>query len=152
MNILLPNTKPILIGVCYRPPTYTNFYKLLEESLESVSPDMEFILLGDFNTDLTNKNKACSLVKDLYNFSTMFGLGQLIDSATRITCQCPSILDLVFVSFSDNVTQSGVLSVGFSDHLVVYCTRKIRKTRLDTHKSIKIRSLKSTIKLHFMKS
>ena len=107
VNILLPKTKPILIGVCYRPPTQTNFYKLLEESLESVSPDMEFILLGDFNTDLTNKNKTCSLVKDLYNFSSMFGLGQLIDSATRITCQCSSILDLVFVSFSDNVTQSG---------------------------------------------
>ena len=142
VNIFLPKTKPILIGVCYRPPTQTNFYKLLEESLESVSPDMEFILLGDFNTDLTNKNKTCSLVKDLYNFSTMFGLGQLIDSATRITCQCSSIWDLVFVSISDNVTQSGVLSVGFSDHLVIYCTRKIKKTRLGTHKSIKIRSLK----------
>ena len=52
VNILLPKTKPILIGVCYRPPTQANFYKLLEESLiESVSPDMEFILLGDFNTD-----------------------------------------------------------------------------------------------------
>ena len=120
VSILLPKTKPILIGVCYRPPTQANFYKLLEESLiESVSLDMEFILLGDFNTDLINKNKTCSLVKDLYNFSTMFGLGQLIDSATRITCQCSSILDLVFVSFSDNVAQSGVLSVGFSDHLIV---------------------------------
>ena len=51
-------------------------------------------------------------------------------------------MDLVFVSISDNVTQSGVLSVGFSDHLVIYCTRKIKKTRLGTHKSIKIRSLK----------
>ena len=49
----------------------------------------------------------------------MFGLGRLIDSATRITCQCSSILDLVFVSFSDNVAQSEVLSVGFSDHLIV---------------------------------
>ena len=62
---LLPKTKPILIGVFYRPPTQTNFYKLLEESLESVSPDMEFILRVDFNTDLTNKNKSCSLSKDL---------------------------------------------------------------------------------------
>ena len=72
----------------------------------------------------------------------MFGLGQLIDSVTRIRCQCSSILDLIFVSVSDNVTQSGVLSVGFSDHLVIYCARKIRKTRLGTHKSINIRSLK----------
>ena len=79
---------PRIYALGYRPPTQANFYKLLEESLESVSPDMEFILLGDFNTDLTNKNRTCTLVKDLYNFSTMFGLGQLIDSATRITCQC----------------------------------------------------------------
>ena len=57
VNILLPKTKPILIGVFYRPPTQTNFYKLLEESFESVSPDMEFILLGDFNTDKINKIK-----------------------------------------------------------------------------------------------
>ena len=81
-------------------------------------------------------------MKYLYDISSHDCLGQLIDSATRITCQCSSILDLVFVSFSDNVTQSGVLSVGFSDHLIVYCTRKIKKTKLGTHKSIKIRSLK----------
>ena len=51
VNILLPKTKPILVGVCYRPPTQFNFYKLLEELLETVSPNTEFILLGDFNTD-----------------------------------------------------------------------------------------------------
>ena len=39
---------------------------------------MEFILHGDFNKDFINKNKTCCLVKDRYNFSTMFDLGQLI--------------------------------------------------------------------------
>ena len=148
VNILLPKTKPILVGVCYRPPTQFNFYKLLEESLETVSPNTEFILLGDFNTDLSNKNMTCSLVKELYN-SNMLGFSQLIDCATRVTCQCSSILDLIFVSVPDNVTQSGVLSVGFSDHLVIYCTRKVKKIKLGTHKSIKIRSLKKYDKTMF---
>ena len=62
-----------------------NFYKLLEESLETVSPNTEFILLGDFNTDLSNKNMTCSLVKELYNFSNMLGLSQLIDCAIAET-------------------------------------------------------------------
>ena len=149
VNILLPKTKPILVGVCYRPPTQFNFYKLLEESLETVFPNTEFILLGDFNTALSNKNMTCFLVKELYNFSSMLGLSQLIDCATRVTCQCSSILDLIFVSVPDNVTQSGVLSVGFSDHLVIYCTLKVKKIKLGTHKSIKIRSLKKYDKTMF---
>ena len=101
-----------------------------EELLETVSPSTEFILLGDFNTDLSNKNMTCSLVKELYNFSNMLGLSQLIDCATRVTCQCSSILDLIFVSVPDNVTQSGVLSVGFSDHLVIYCRLLVKLKKL----------------------
>ena len=52
-------------------------------------------------------------------------------------------------SVPDNVTQSVVLSVGFSDHLVIYCTRKVKKIKLGTHKSIKIRSLKKYDKTMF---
>ena len=93
---------------------------------------------------------TCSLVKELYNFLDMLGLSQLIDCATRVKCQCSSILDLIFVSVADNVTQSGVLSVGFSDHLVISCTRKVKKLKLSTHKSIKIRSLKKYDKTNSM--
>ena len=120
VSILLPKTKPILVGVCYRPTTQFNFYKLFEESLETVSPNTKFILLGDFKyTNLSNKNMTCCLVKEPYNLSNMLDFSQLIDCATRVTCQCYSILDVIFVSVPDNVTQSGVLSVGFSDHLVI---------------------------------
>ena len=32
IDLLLPKTKPILVGVCYRPPKQSNFYDLLEDS------------------------------------------------------------------------------------------------------------------------
>ncbi len=31
LNILLPKSKPILVGACYRPPDQTMFYAILEE-------------------------------------------------------------------------------------------------------------------------
>ena len=52
--------------IAFNPePDLSTDDKLLEESLATVSPNTEFILLGDFNTDLSNKNMTCSLVKEL---------------------------------------------------------------------------------------
>ena len=49
----------------------------------------------------------------------------------------------------DNITQSGVLAVGISDHLVIYCTRKIARVKSGCHKCVKVRSLKKYTKDQF---
>ena len=49
----------------------------------------------------------------------------------------------------DNITQSGVLAVGISDHLVIYCTRKVTRVKSGCHKCVKVRSLKKYTKDQF---
>ena len=54
-----------------------------------------------------------------------------------------------FTSVVDNITQSGVLAVGISDHLVIYCTRKVTRAKSGCHKCVKVRSPKKYTKDQF---
>lgn len=53
LNILLPKSKPVLVGACYRPPDQTMFYELREEVCSKCMDFVksEVIMIGDFNTD-----------------------------------------------------------------------------------------------------
>ena len=73
----------------------------------------------------------------------MFGIKQLIESPTRITCSSSSIIDHILASFPDRVTQRGILNVRLSDHQLIYCTRKITRIKRGGHKQIKSRSFKN---------
>ena len=73
----------------------------------------------------------------------MFGLKQLIEVPTRITCSRSTIIDHILASFPDRVSQKGAIDVGLSNHQIVYCTRKISRIKRGTHKQIRCRSLKN---------
>ena len=141
VDLLLPKTRPILVGVCYRPPTQTNFYSALDLCFNQ-SNELETIILGDFNTNMLG-NCNNNLVKSLNEFCSSHSLSQLINSPTRICTTSQSLIDLILVSDSNNVTQSGVLDVGISDHLPTYCTRKTVKAKFNRHNCVKIRSLRN---------
>ena len=68
----------------------------------------KIIILGDFNTNVKNIHKKCTLIDDIHSFINLLGMSQLINCATRITLTSSSIIDLIFVSESDNISQSGV--------------------------------------------
>ena len=53
------------------------------------------------------------------------------------------MLDHVLTTSADKVSQFGVVDTGLSDHQLIYCTRKITRTKSDLHKCIKTRSLKN---------
>ena len=70
----------------------------------------------------------------------MLSLKQLIESQTRATCSCCSIIDHVLGSFSYRVTQRGILNVELSE--LIYCTRKITRIKISGHYQIKFCSFK----------
>ncbi len=81
--------KPIMIGVCYRPPGMnraeaTHFIDELQESVRAtkvVNQDGIF-LLGDFNdrcTEWTARHPQNELKEDLLDMSLAYGLEQLIN-------------------------------------------------------------------------
>ena len=73
----------------------------------------------------------------------MFGLKQLIEIRTRVTCSSSTIIDHILASFPDKVSQQDAIDVGLSDHQIIYCTRKISRIKRGTHKQIRYRSLKN---------
>ena len=122
LEVLLPKSKPILCGVIYRPPHQTNFYSILDSVCSSTShfSEYETILLGDFNTDVSKTSKSCSLYSSFSSFIDMFNYTQLIHDFTRICSTSSTTIDLILVSDSNNISQSGVIETSFSDHYYKY--------------------------------
>ena len=145
VDILLPKTRPILVGVCYRPPKQCDFYELLEQSCNEGNGFTEFecVILGDYNTNVIKTTRRSALVTSMYNFERIFGLKQLITEPTRVCPTSESIIDLIFVSQQDKISQSGVIPIGLSDHMLTFCTRKVVKGVINKHKYVKLRSLKN---------
>ena len=49
-ELLLPNTKPIVVGAIYCPPNQTNFMEIFNENLSKVDTNnVESYILGDFS-------------------------------------------------------------------------------------------------------
>ena len=122
LDILLPKSKPILIGACYRPPDQTQFFELLEELCTTRFNliKSEVIMMGDFNTDIQKRDG--SGYKALMNFCRSFSLYQLINESTRVCSNTQTTIDLVLASDKSRIAQSGVINYGLSYHSIVFCT------------------------------
>ena len=75
----------------------------------------------------------------------MYGLEQLIKSATRVTCSTSSLIDHKLTTFPKRVSQQGIIDVGLPDHQLIYCTRKFSRNKVGTVKQITFCSLKKLI-------
>ena len=145
-DILLPNSKPILVGIVYRPPTQMDFLdKLSTAIINATSFDAnEAYILGDLNINFINKKQNLTgHIKKYKEFCSLHALKQLITSPTRVTENTSTILDHVLTNSHDRVSQSGVIDIGLSDHQLIYCTRKIVRPKVHEHNYITIRSMKN---------
>ena len=74
INVLLPRSKPIVVGVLYRPPKNNTFVEKLSNSLENIRKDDEIIILGDMNICLLRKvsflQKIYRLIESLWSKPT----------------------------------------------------------------------------------
>ena len=141
IDLLLTKTKPILVGCCYRPPNQTDFVDNLQDLLSKIPSDSENFILGDFNIDM-NSNRNCPLLKKYNSLLKSCGLYQIIDKPTRITESKSSLLDHILVSYRNKIIKSGVITTGYSDHSLVFCTRKIIRECINKQNLVNIRSLK----------
>ena len=113
--------KNLLIGVFYRPPSYSidQFVHVLTQSLNDIeSEHKDCILLGDFNVDLTKvdvSNSVNVFLESLYSCSFY----PLIEHPTRITETSATLIDNIFVNFSHDILSGTILS-DISDHLPIF--------------------------------
>lgn len=148
IEILLPKTKGIIVGTCYRPPKQSDFLNFLEQSLNKLNPECEQIILGDFN--ICCKSNTSSLYKPYKNILEMFNLKQLIKEPTRITSTSSTIIDHIICNNEEKICQSGVIPIGLSDHLITFCTRKSQKESVNKQNIVRIRSTKKYSKEVFI--
>ena len=96
-----------------------DFYKKLENICSNTERffELEVMILGEFNTNFLKSPilKSPTLYVSMNGYMNMFNLQQLITTATRVTATCKSIIDLIFVSDPDKISQSGVIELGLSD-------------------------------------
>ena len=59
LDLLLPNSKPILVGILYRPPDQSGFLDMVASAIANMEDfdKHEAYLLGDFNFNLWDKSK-----------------------------------------------------------------------------------------------
>ena len=116
VDLLLPKTKPISVGMFYRPPKDTNFSQLFAEILNSLNIlENEIFVLGDMNINIlqngenlseknvnTSKGKIVisSDVKNYIEFCSTLQLKQLIRVPTKITSNTSTLIDHILTSSS----------------------------------------------------
>ena len=102
----------------------------------------EIILTGDFNVDVLNtKNPNCKLTKICCDA----GLKQLINTATREGKGGATLLDHLYTTHEDRITEILVPVYGLSDHYPICFTHKFGrgKYRKHHHEKLVCRSSKN---------
>ena len=156
LDILLSKTKPIFVGIIYRPPKSIHFLECFNKHLDDINLDSEILLLGVFNINLHNgryilkENQAMqnripstSLVSQYQLFCQRYFLEWMIKHATRTTCSSSRLIDHILTNSRKKISQSDVIDIGVSDHQLIYLTQKLHRMKSNTHKQIKIRPLKN---------
>ena len=78
---------------------------------------------------MVQSQSITSDIKKFYEFCTIFGLKQLIEVPTCVTCSSSTIIDHILPSFPNRVSQQGVIDVRLSDHQLIYSNIKIGKQK-----------------------
>jgi len=97
LDLLLPKTKPILIGILYRPPKQSRFLNNVSLALTNIPnfDGRETYILGDININLLCHGQKIPMgIKRYREFCALQGLTQIIKNATRITETSSSLLDI----------------------------------------------------------
>ena len=57
LDVMLPKTKAIFVGIIYRSPNSINFLECFNKHLYNIKFDNEIFLLEDFNINLLHNGK-----------------------------------------------------------------------------------------------
>ena len=120
-----------MISGTHPPPNKYDFYDKLKIILDSVwIKPKNIILMGDLNSDLLFKGKTNKQVcygRCLLKILNPFGMKNITKSATRITEDTATTIDLIIVRDTSKTLNSGTFELTVSDYKVVLATLKLRR-------------------------
>ena len=128
IEIIRQHSKPFLVSTVYRPPNApSEFFDHFENLIKVIDTEnKEMYMLGDLNCDTLKahdeSNTPTKRIKSLYE---LYQLSQLIDETTRTTMTTSSLIDHIVTNTPENISDSGVIHTGISDHSLIFAIRKI---------------------------
>ena len=158
LDILLPKSKPITVGIIYIPPNQVDFIDHFDNALGKLPfQSNKTYLLGDFNINLffeghyvlkkyfkrlKEAQPKHRTLKPYVETYLVFGLNQLIEKRTRSTLRTVPLIDHILTNSKEKVSNYGVISSGIPDYDFIYCTRKTKTFKIGKHNTISKRSYK----------
>ena len=137
----------------YRPPSHDNlelFFDELTSSLSKASESYEnFIVMGDFNIDVTNKGTKFDKLDE---FCDLFNLTNLVTSPTCFTKTHKSTIDLILTNKGNCFQKTKVTETGLSNfHKLISTFLRSHFSRLKP-KAIYHRKYKNLMSKSFSKT
>jgi len=137
VTIFLRSVRIAVFSV-YRPPRAPlSDLSFLESRLTYAACCTDAIIcMGDLNIDmLCGSSPGVSRLNDIMS---LLSLRQIVNSPTRITCNTSTLLDLILISSSIGIAESGVDDLAhISDHLTVFAHLTLAKPRRLPRTSLK---------------
>ena len=108
---MFPKTKPIPVGIIYKPPSQIQFLEQIIREFEALDFNINLLFQDKYVLDKPNETKKVDKdllpeIKRYKEFCSMHGLSQLIDCPTRITSNTSTLIDHIATN-----TQGKYLSV-----------------------------------------
>ncbi|XP_072046946.1 uncharacterized protein [Amphiura filiformis] len=137
-KVTLPFTRPIMVGIVYRPPDCDQFFELLDSAFQEIHSSnnrnnhAELICLGDFNCNSHAKTSAeKSKWSRLQNTMSNHNMNLITKDPTRITNHSQTYIDHIWTSRPEMYHQNGVIPCFLSDHSIIYAARKAGRVKRD---------------------
>ena len=109
-ELLVQNTKPIVVRIIYRPPSQSEFLKIININFSRLDTNNnDIFILGDFNIKLYLNNsyifrKIICFKVTRFLVTSNFRLKQLIEVPARVICSSSIITDHILTSFLNRVS------------------------------------------------
>ena len=122
VEIFVPNSKNIVVGVVYRSPNQnlSLFFNKFNEILSTISKNIKHCyIMGDYNIDmycLKAHSATNEFVENLFSHMYL----PLISMPTCITAHSATLIDNIFTNHLTQNLFSGIIINDLSDHLQVF--------------------------------
>ena len=128
--------RKIIVGCIYRPPNScpASFLEYMSKIMNILEKENKFIALtGDFNYNLLNSSFDNN-VASFSNLLSSYGFVSTICKPTRISANCSTLLDNIFVNDHKYLQSSGIIIEDLSDHLPIFNSFNFSHSRCDNDK------------------
>lgn len=122
----MAKSKNVIISCIYRVQQFKGWM----ECMFTKKSNKTIFICGDFNIDLLNPNKH-KITDEFINTMYSMSLFLIITRPSRITFNCATLIDNIFINNIENSAVNGLLIIDIGDHLPVFtvydCKYRINK-------------------------